>query len=220
MASDADAVPLHLVTRRPETPRVREGRGARRRHRRPRASRRSIVRRAGAHRRQRRGGGTPPDATSSSIGVEMRCHPDATRVANVAWGADAFPPPTVAARGGFDVVLGSDVVYSASSARTFLETAEGLMAEPGGVTVLAYIPAGPRSTARSRRPPRRGTLAESVAPRRFSPRRTPRYAGWSCVAEGACLLLLVRRKDDPSAVSAMSPPRSQPRRRRLRLFRG
>lgn len=137
-------------------------------------------------------------------GVEMRCHPDATRVANVAWGADAFPPPTVAARGGFDVVLGSDVVYSASSARTFLETAEGLMAKPGGVTVLAYIPRWP-TVDRALHDALRdaGLLAESVALASFLAEKDAAAPDGHALPKGACLLL-VRRKDDPSAVSAMS----------------
>ena len=74
---------------------------------------------------------------------ELRCLPEHTRVANVLWGTDSLPLSDVAARRGFDVVLGSDVVYSASSARTFLETAEYLMAQPNGVLMLAYVPRWP-----------------------------------------------------------------------------
>ena len=72
--------------------------------------------------------------------TSMSCSPDAVRVLNVAWGADYFPPEHVLARHSVDVVLGSDVVYSAASARAFLETAKMLVTEPDGVIVLAYIP--------------------------------------------------------------------------------
>lgn len=145
-------------------------------------------------------------------GADMRCYPDATRVANVAWGADAFPPPTVAARGGFDVVLGSDVVYSTSSARTFLETAEGLMARPGGVIVLAYIPRWP-TVDRALHDALRdaGLLAESVPLASFLAEKDGAAPDGHALPKGACLLL-VRRQDDPSAVSvsamhrAASPP--------------
>ena len=110
----------------------------------------------------------------------------------------------VAARGGFDVVLGSDVVYSASSARTFLETAEGLMAKPGGVTVLAYIPRWP-TVDRALHDALRdaGLLAESVALASFLAEKDAAAPDGHALPKGACLLL-VRRKDDPSAVSAMS----------------
>lgn len=73
----------------------------------------------------------------------MSCSADGVRVVNVAWGADSLPPEHVIPRHSVDVVLGSDVVYSASSARAFLETAKGYMDEVDSTIVLAYIPRWP-----------------------------------------------------------------------------
>ena len=71
---------------------------------------------------------------------EMNCSGDAIRVENLVWGAGLFPSNLAHS---VDIVLGSDVIYSASSAKSFLETAEAAMVQPGGTIVLAYIPRWP-----------------------------------------------------------------------------
>jgi len=125
---------------------------------------------------------------------ELRCLPEHTRVANVLWGTDSLPLSDVAARRGFDVVLGSDVVYSASSARTFLETAEYLMAQPNGVLMLAYVPRWPSvdralfDAMHDMRLRVESVPVDSFFPTNLTPDGHP-------LPKGACLLLL-RRPDD------------------------
>ena len=66
---------------------------------------------------------------------EMNCSGDAIRVENVVWEL-TFSHQTL--RTALTIVLGSDVIYSASSAKSFLETAEAAMAQPGGIIVLIH----------------------------------------------------------------------------------
>ena len=126
---------------------------------------------------------------------DIVCGRDATRVANVLWGADAFPPATAAPR-SMDVVLGSDVVYSASSARTLLETADFLMADPNGVLVLAYIPRWPSVDRALHDGIENAGLAATAVPlSSFLPADEATSPDGHALPQGACLLLLRRRED-------------------------
>ena len=124
------------------------------------------------------------------------CGHDATRVANVLWGADAFPAAATAAPRSVDVVLGSDVVYSASSARTLLETADFLMADPNGVLVLAYIPRWPSVDRALHDAIENAGLAATAVPlSSFLPANETTSPDGHALPQGACLLLLRRRED-------------------------
>ena len=126
---------------------------------------------------------------------DIMCGHDATRVANVLWGADAFPSAATAAPRSVDVVLGSDVVYSATSARTLLETADFLMADPNGVLVLAYIPRWPSvDRALHDAIDNAGLAATTVPLSSFLPTNETSPDGHA-LPQGACLLLLRRRED-------------------------
>ena len=130
---------------------------------------------------------------------DIMCGHDATRVANVLWGADAFPSAATAAPRSVDVVLGSDVVYSATSARTLLETADFLMADPNGVLVLAYIPRWPSVDRALHDAIENAGLAATTVPiSSFLPANETSPDGHA-LPQGACLLLLRRRKDASSA---------------------
>ena len=63
---------------------------------------------------------------------------DEVYVTNLTWGKDQLKHLEDFV-GKYNVVLGSDVVYSEGSARALLETVHALLA-PGGVMMLAYIP--------------------------------------------------------------------------------
>ena len=127
---------------------------------------------------------------------DIVCGRDATRVANVLWGADAFPSAATAAPRSMDVVLGSDVVYSASSARTLLETADFLMADPNGVLVLAYIPRWPSVDRALHDGIENAGLAATAVPlSSFLPADEATSPDGHALPQGACLLLLRRRED-------------------------
>ena len=127
---------------------------------------------------------------------DIVCGRDATRVANVLWGADAFPSAATAAPRSMDVVLGSDVVYSASSARTLLETVDFLMADPNGVLVLAYIPRWPSVDRALHDGIENAGLAATAVPlSSFLPSDEATSPDGHALPQGACLLLLRRRED-------------------------
>tara|TARA_B110000977_G_scaffold158602_1_gene202178 strand:- start:21042 stop:22967 length:1926 start_codon:yes stop_codon:yes gene_type:complete len=123
----------------------------------------------------------------------------ATRVANLLWGAGAFPSAETAAAQSIDVVLGSDVVYSASSAQSLLETANFLMAKPNGVLILAYIPRWPSvDRALHDSIKAQGLEVTSVPLASFLPSDEATSPDGHKLPTGACLLLL-RRRDDMSS---------------------
>jgi Ran GTPase-activating protein (RanGAP) involved in mRNA processing and transport/predicted nicotinamide N-methyase len=142
--------------------------------------------------------------------ADMTCAGDAVRVANVAWGAELYPRDDVLERGAFDVVLGSDVVYSATSARTFLQTAKLAMAKTRGVTALAYIPRWPAVDRALYDALRELELAAEVVPlRSFSPSGVDFSFDGHSLPRGTCLLLIRCVGDcDDDEVEEIAPPPS------------
>ena len=133
---------------------------------------------------------------------EMNCSGDAIRVENVVWGADLFPSSLAHS---VDIVLGSDVIYSASSAKSFLETAEAAMTQPDGIIVLAYIPRWPNVDR---------ALYDSIAVMKLSAEVVPlcsfmskKTSNGHALPKGTCLLLLRRMQDvdDPAEVCTDPP---------------
>lgn len=146
---------------------------------------------------------------------DMSCSHEAVRVVNVVWGSDSFPPEHVIARHAIDVVLGSDVIYSTSSARAFLETAKGFVAQQDGVIVLAYIPRWPSVDRALHDVIREEDLMAEVVPLvsflpstevgdgELSPDKAP-------LPKGTCLLL-VRPNSFHSASTCGTKKRYEPR---------
>ena len=134
---------------------------------------------------------------------EMNCSGDAVRVENVSWGADLFPNNLARS---VDVVIGSDVIYSASSAKSFLETAKAAMAQPGGIIVLAYIPRWSNVDRALHNSIAEMKLSAEVVPlRSFMTMKNSSHG--HALPKGTCLLLLRRIEEvDGLAEVRLEPP--------------